>query len=192
MGMNTNGDGSRVSPNKRPNTFALVIYIPDPLGRFLDELRRELVPGCNPHAHVSVLPPRSLDSEWHAAGDQVRACAGSWAPFEITLGAIQRFIVTNVIYIEVVRGAAELTRMHVAMNHGELQTVEPFEYHPHITLAQELAPADVEGVQRLAERRWAEFRGPRSFRADRATFVQNTFGDCWVDLAEISLSAVLS
>ena len=41
------------------NQFALVIYIPDPLGRFLDDLRRELAPDCVPHAHVSVLPPQA-------------------------------------------------------------------------------------------------------------------------------------
>ena len=43
----------------------------------------------------------------------------------------------------------------------------------------------------LARRRWAEYRGPRTFRAERAVFVQNTAGNCWVDLAEYSLGAVL-
>jgi hypothetical protein len=51
---------SLVPAEARLNVFALVIYIGDPLGRFLDDLRRELSPQCNPHAHVSVLPPRPL------------------------------------------------------------------------------------------------------------------------------------
>ena len=71
MGFNSNGVLSRIPAEQRLNVFALVIYIPDPLGRFLDDLRRELVPGCNPHAHVSVLPPRPLAVDWQVASEQV-------------------------------------------------------------------------------------------------------------------------
>jgi len=188
MSVEVNGDGSPVPAEKRLNVFALVIYIPDPLGKFLDDLRRELVPGCNPHAHVSVLPPRSLSVDWRIAGEQVRTCADAWAPFDITLGGIERFPVTNVIYIELARGGSELHRMHSLMNTGTLESVEPFEYHPHITLAQEISPGHVEEVSRLAQQRWAEFTGPRKFRADRAAFVRNTIGNLWTDLAEFSLS----
>ena len=63
----------RVPPGERLNVFALVIYIPGPLGKFLDDLRRELVPSYNPHAHVSVLPPRPLAVDWRLASDQARA-----------------------------------------------------------------------------------------------------------------------
>src|SRR5262245_11541018 len=100
MGFDVNGDPSQVPAEKRLNVYALVSYIPDPLGGFLDDLRRELIPGCNPHAHVSVLPPRTIGVDWQIAGEQVRACADGWAPFDITLGKIGRFPVTNVIYIE--------------------------------------------------------------------------------------------
>ena len=57
MGSVQNGGPCLVPEGQRLNVFALVVYIPDPLGRFLDDLRRELVPHYNPHAHVSVLPP---------------------------------------------------------------------------------------------------------------------------------------
>src|SRR5215472_12727665 len=67
MGCHPNGEQSPV--------YALVIYIPDPLGKFLDELRRELVPGCNPHAHVSVLPPRPLAVDWEEASQFARELA---------------------------------------------------------------------------------------------------------------------
>src|SRR5712672_3209674 len=100
MGFDPNGVLSRIPAEQRLNVFALVIYIPDPLGRFLDELRRELVPGCNPHAHVSVLPPRPLGIDWQLASEQVRRCASHRQPFDVTLGAIGMFPVTNVIYIE--------------------------------------------------------------------------------------------
>jgi 2'-5' RNA ligase len=188
MSFDVNGDPAKVPAEKRLNVYALVIYIPDPLGRFLDDLRRELAPDCNPHAHVSVLPPRSIAVEWQAAGEQVRSCASVWAPFEITLGGIGRFPVTNVIYIELAAGGDEMHRMHAQMNTGALESAEPFEYHPHITLAQEIALDDLEDVNHLAQRRWAEFTGSRTFLAERAAFVRNTIGNQWIDLAEFRLT----
>src|SRR4051794_39189880 len=150
MGFNLNGVLSRIPAEQRLNVFALVIYIPDPLGRFLDDLRRELVPGCNPHAHVSVLPPRPLAVDWQVASQQVKECAESWAPFEIVLDRIRIFPVTNVIYLELGAGAEEMYRIHAATNTDALAFAEPFTYHPHITLAQEIAPADVEAVYERA------------------------------------------
>src|SRR5437879_7256102 len=174
MGSNSTGDLSGIPLEKRPNMFALVIYIPDPLGRFLDDLRRELVPGCNPHAHVSVLPPRPLAGDWEAAREQVRTLAESWTPFDITLSAIAKFPVTNVIYIELGKGAAEMYGLHSLMNTEALRFAEPFEYHPHITLAQEIPADSVADVHRRAREMWDSYTGPRTFRAERAAFVQNT------------------
>src|SRR5436853_5623819 len=126
MDMNVNGVLSRIPAEQRLNVFALVIYIPDPLGRFLDDMRRELVPGCNPHAHVSVLPPRPIAVDWQVAGEQVRVCAGNWTPFEIKLEGIRIFPVTNVIYVELGQGAEEMFRIHAAMNSQALEFDEPF------------------------------------------------------------------
>ena len=190
MGFHPNGMLSRIPAEQRLNVFALVIYIPDPLGRFLDDLRRDLVPGCSPHAHVSVLPPRPLAVDWQVASEQVRVCAGSWAPFDIVLERIRIFPVTNVIYAELGEGAPEMFRIHQAMNSQALEFDEPFEYHPHITLAQEIAPGQVAAVNRRAAELWDGYAGPRSFRAERTTFVQNTLGNCWIDLAGFSLGAV--
>src|SRR3954471_14320649 len=98
MSFNSTGVLHRIPAEQRLNVYALVIYIPDPLGRFLDDLRKELVPGCNPHAHVSVLPPRPLAVDWQVASEQVRRCASGRPPFDVKLGAIRMFPVTNVIY----------------------------------------------------------------------------------------------
>ena len=172
---------------ERLNVFALVIYIPDPLGQFLDDLRRELAPQCNPHAHVSVLPPRPLAVEWQAAAGQARALMEGWAPFEIELAGLQIFPVTNVIYIEIGAGAADLRRMHAAMNAGALEFQEPFSYHPHITLAQEIPHQEVRTIYELAQRRWREYRGSGVFRVERTVFVRNTLSNGWIDLAECRL-----
>jgi 2'-5' RNA ligase len=186
MGCESNGV-PRIPAEQRLNVYALVIYVPDPLGRFLDDLRRQLVPGCNPHAHVSVLPPRPLSGDWQEAREQVRELAGSWKPFDITLDHVAMFPVTNVIYIELAQGASEMYRLHAAMNTRALHFDEPFEYHPHITLAQEIPAEGVRETHLRAQELWAGYQGPRTFRAQRAAFVQNTLGNCWIDLAEYSL-----
>jgi 2'-5' RNA ligase len=191
MSCESNGAQRRVPAEERLNVFALVIYLPEPLGRFLDDLRCELVPHDKPHAHVSVLPPRPLAVDWEVASEQVRSLTESWSPFEIELANIEVFPVTNVIYLELGAGAAELRQLHTAMNSRALAFHEPFSYHPHVTLAQELTSADVTSAHATACRRWQGYQGKRSFRAERAVFVQNTLHNLWVDLAEYGLGAVV-
>ena len=191
MGFDSNGMRTALAPDDQwLDVFALVMYIPDPLGRFLDDLRRELVPGCNPHAHVSVLPPREIPSDWVAARDQVRVLLEGWPPFEVHATEVGLFPATDVVYIEVGGGAEDLRRMHREMNSNCLECCERFAYHPHVTLAQEIPDGQVAEVYELAKRRWADYTGPRSFTADRAVFVRNTKLNRWIDLAELSLGAV--
>src|ERR1044071_6825521 len=124
MDLNPNGGPSRIPAEERLNVFALVIYIPDPLGESLDDLRRELVPSYNPHAHVSVLPPRPLAVDWKTASEQARALTEAWARFDIELTGLQIFAVTYVIYLEVGAGASELRRLHAARNMDALEFEE--------------------------------------------------------------------
>jgi 2'-5' RNA ligase len=190
MGFESNGRPRAIPAEARPNVYALVIYIPEPLGQFLDELRRELVPGCNPHAHVSVLPPRPLSVDWHTASEEARVLAEGQKPFDVQLTDVEIFPRTEVIYLEVGAGGSELRSMHEAMNAHALEFQEPYPYQPHITLAQEIDHKEVACLHELAVRRWQEFRGPRTFRAERAVFVQNTHDNVWMDLASYSLGAV--
>ena len=175
--MHSEPDGARPQ-----SLYALVMYLPDPLGGFLDDLRLELVPGCNPHAHISVLPPRPLPVAPEAAIEEARATVGGFAPFDIELGQIEKFDVTDVIYISVEGGAEQLRQMHRSLNRGALAFPEPFAYHPHVTLAQEIEADQVETLLALAARRWREFRGPSRFRAESTMFVRSTRGNQWIDL----------
>ena len=195
MGIENGGSGadgplSLAPPDGRLGLFAVVIYVPDPLGRFLDGLRKELVPGCSMRAHVSVLPPRPLGADWRIAREQAHTLAEAWTPFEIEASSIEVFASTSVVYLQIGAGADDLHRMHDAMNIGALEFQELFPYHPHITLAQDIPQDTVPAVRDLAARRWEKFRAGRSFRAERLVFVRNTVGAYWKDLAEFSLGAV--
>ncbi|HYW42062.1 MAG TPA: 2'-5' RNA ligase family protein [Bryobacteraceae bacterium] len=189
MDSDPDGAHSSVPPLGGLNILALVIYIPGPLGRFLDDLRRELVPYYNPHAHVSVLPPRPLAVDCHTVSERVRALLGAWAPFQVELTGLQVFPATDVLYLELGAGAEKLHRMHDTMTGDPLDFHEPFPYHPHVTLAQEVAHESMPALLELASARWNEYRGPRAFRAERAVLVQNTSDNLWIDLAAYSLGS---
>lgn len=171
------------------NSFALVSYIPDPLGAFLDRLRNELVTECHAKAHVTVLPPRPLACPTPEAWRTLQAKIQEVHPFKVELGVIEVFPITDVIYISVKAGRGELQKLHAALNAGCLSFREPFLYHPHVTLAQELRHEQITDAAEVAIGRWAEFKGPKNFTVDKLTFVQNTLDNCWQDLNAIPLSA---
>jgi 2'-5' RNA ligase len=169
------------------NLFALVTYIPLPLGRFLDDLRRELVPSFIPRAHATILPPRPLAYDPHVAWEHVYAGIKDFGPFEIAAADVELFESTSVIYIGIGAGRRVLLQMHEQLNAGPAYCAEPYDYHPHITLAQDIDPQRAVEAYELARRRWAEYTGQRWFAVDRVTLVQATNRKRWLDLAEARL-----
>jgi 2'-5' RNA ligase len=178
-----NGEGDLI------NSFALVSYLPEPLAGFLDRLRNELVDACSAKAHVTALPPRPLLASLETSWSEIHEKLQDVQPFRVDLGEIEIFAVTQVVYLSVNTGHAELKRLHQRLNTGNLVFEEPFVYHPHITLAQDLEGDQVAAAAELAARRWREFPHSRSFLLDRLTLVQNTLTNCWTDLRSVRLSS---
>jgi hypothetical protein len=170
-------------PGERINSFSLVTYLPEPLAGFIDKLRQELVPGCSLRAHVTHLVPRPL-SDPQVAWEEIRRILLRFKPFEVHLNDVGIFMATSVVYVALAKGFAEMQSLHEALNVGAAQFNEPFPYHPHVTLAQQISPAQVPAVFELAHLRWAECAHGRAFLADRVTFVQATRFNQWIDLEE--------
>lgn len=188
-------NGFRPSSSSQPdgtvgriNQYALVAYIDGRLGEFLFNLRQEIVPGCKLRSHVSILPPRPLVATEVDATDFLRASTRRHDAFQVGLGQIEVFPVTNVIYIAIASGLSALHAMHDELNAQSLAYAEPFRYHPHITLAQEISEAEHAGALQLCQARWREYPGPRTFPVDTLTFVQNSTNCGWLDLAEAHLA----
>jgi len=178
-----------VDPNGsgRINSYALVSYIPEPLAGFLDRMRRELVPNCFLSAHITVLPPRPLRSSPETAWNHIRNIAPHFAPFDVDLAQVEVFPISDVIYVSLASGSERLKEMHAVLNTDGLAFNEPFSYHPHVTLAQELKPDELDELICVARERWLELSHPRTFRIDKVVFVQNTRRNQWIDLGECSL-----
>ena len=171
----------------RINSFALVSYIPEPLAGFLDKLRQELVPNCFLRAHVTILPPRPICASPEAVWETVRTLAPLFPPFEVEMTQVEVFPVSDVIYVGIGRGSEEMRSMHDALNAQGFLCHEPYPYHPHVTLAQDLKGDEVDELARVARIRWAECKLPKSFRVDKVVFVQNTRRNSWLDLGESTL-----
>jgi 2'-5' RNA ligase len=179
------------------NSFALVSYLSGALADFLDEIRHDFAPDSRAKAHVTVLPPRPLRLPPKAAvvenaWTELKNHLSDFQPFRVELGDVEVFRLNRVIYLSVQAGGGELQRMHDALNTGLIEFQEPFPYHPHVTIVQELQPDDVPQAAELSRCRWSEFRTPRSFMVDRLTFVQNVIvphmaENSWTDLAALDL-----
>lgn len=171
----------------RVDSYALVTYIHGELGEFLYRLRQEIVPSCQLRSHVSLLPPRPLAGDEGSAIRLIERISERHPGFSVALNDIEVFPVTNVIYLSLQSGHEELTRIHGDLNRGSLAYAEPFSYHPHITLGQELDPANFSASLAHCRRRWEEYKGPRTFPVDTLTFVQNTANCGWLDLRDVQM-----
>ena len=176
------------------NSFALVAYLPGPLATFLDRIRHDFAPDSRAKAHLTILPPRPLmpspdPANIDAAWDRLRNQLQDIQPFQVELGEVEVFPQTHAIYISIRSGLEELKRLHDLLNAGGLAFEEPYSFHPHVTIAQELAPEDVPEAAQFARWRWDEFKPSRCFTVERLTFVQNSLENYWTDLAELDLTS---
>lgn len=171
------------------NSFSLVAYLPEPLASFVDELRRDVQPGCTARGHVTLLPPRPIDYPVEQACSEIEAVLRDQPAFDVELGKVCVFPVSKVVHISIVEGALKLAQLNRYLNRGACNHCEVFVYHPHVTLAQGIMPDSVEGAAAFATRRWEEYSGPRTFQLDTLTLVQNTVENQWQNLREFMLDA---
>jgi len=135
-------------------SFALVTYLPDPLGVFLTQLRHLLPGETRPDAHITFLPPRPLELDLETATSEVCRILSDVQPFEIELGTVRIFPETCMLYLSVEAGREELVQLHDSLNRGKLFSTETFEYIPHLTVGGPLAAAEVNTILPQAQFAW--------------------------------------
>ena len=175
-------------------SYAVVAYLPGRLGRFVNDLRRRLNPSHSCWlAHVTILPPRSLQATLEEATAVLRQTCAGFNPFEITVNGLSTFWPVNgVVFLSIAAGSQRLVQLHDALNGEVLQQQEVYPYVPHITIAQQLSEEDTQAVLADASQRWAHFDGDASFRVESLTLVQQLADNSWADLAPISLGVFVS
>jgi 2'-5' RNA ligase len=169
--------------------YALVAYVRNPVGEFVEQLRGELHPElAHLAAHVTVLPPRRLPGSEFAALQTLEEVCGRVEPFEVNLGEVETFIpVTPTVFIRVVHAASRIRDLHDKLNTGGLHFEEEWPYMPHITIVKMGTEDQAQNAYRTSQRRWAQFKGDRSIRIEELVFVREEAPNRWKDLAGVRL-----
>jgi 2'-5' RNA ligase len=187
--MESSSGGHPASP-PYAGCYAVVAYIPDPLGSYLNSIRAELVPGCTLRSHITILPPRLLTAPQKTLEAELGRLAKEIPAFEVTLGEIEVFASTGVIYLALSEGRQAVERTHRVLNHGIFYAEDLFPYHPHVTVAQNLGALPFDKVLDEARRKWQECRLPRQFTVEELTLVRNVSPSQWEDLVTHRLAPV--
>jgi 2'-5' RNA ligase len=173
--------------------YALVAYLRNSVGEFVENLRREVHPEM-PYlaAHLTLLPPRVLSGSESAALQTLERICGQAEPFEVTLGDVKTFTpVTPTVYICVDDPAGRMTDLHNQLNAGALAFHEEWPYIPHLTIAKMTAESAAQSAFALATERWSRYHGSRRILLERLTFVREDSQHCWIDLAPVQLGGRL-
>jgi len=171
-----------------PQQFALVSYITGPLGTFLGRLSSGLVPGCGVRPHITLLPPRLVRHPARALSEALDASVSRIRAFEVTLGDVEIFPITDVIYLSVRGGWPEAVHAHGVLSAGRLRSREAFPFHPHVTLAQNIPAGEAARTAVRARLAWRQWQESRSFAVATFALVRDDGHGRWETFSEHTLS----
>jgi 2'-5' RNA ligase len=169
--------------------YALVAYVRNPVGEFVERLRRELHPEL-PHlaAHLTILPPRLLTGSETSVIQALGEACREAEPFEVTLGEVETFIpVTPTVFIRVAHAAVRMQELHDQLNRDGVGCSEELPYVPHLTIAKMGTEEQAWKAFEVARRHWAKYAGSRHIALEELTFVRESESNRWVDLAPVPL-----
>jgi 2'-5' RNA ligase len=173
--------------------YALVAYVRNPVGEFVERLRRQLHPEL-PHlaAHLTVLPPRVLRGSQLSARETLEEICSQVEPFIVTLGEVETFCpLTPTVFIRVAEAAYRLSELHDRLNTQALAAQEEWPYMPHLTIVKMSTEPHAQQAFQVATQRWRRFQGSRDIQVSELTFVREDEQNCWVDLAGVRLGRQL-
>jgi 2'-5' RNA ligase len=168
--------------------YALVTYLRNPIGEFVEHLRQELHPTTqHMAAHLTILPPRELRSTEQAALEFLEEACSRVIPFSVELGDVETFLPTTAtVFIQVKRAAYRMRELHDQLCGRGLQCTEIWPYIPHLTILKTEDDAEARAAYKIAHERWAQFTGRRDVLVEKLMFVKETDG-CWQDVAPLPL-----
>jgi|SRR5579883_1080621 2'-5' RNA ligase len=169
--------------------YALVAYVRDPVGKFVEKLRRELHPEL-PHlaAHLTILPPRLLRGSEEGVIETLSQACRDAEPFQVALGEVETFIpVTPTVFIRVAHAAVRMQQLHDLLNRDGACCTEELPYIPHLTIAKMSTEEQAWKAFEMARRRWMHYHGSRHILLSQLTFVREVEPNHWSDLASVAL-----
>ena len=173
--------------------YGVVAYVTDPVGQFLEDLRRELRPSLpRSEAHLTILPPRLLHVTEAEALEALRLFCQQNLSFHVGLGGVATFLPgTPTVFVEVGDGAARMREFHRMLNAGPLASKETWPYVPHLTVVRMDTPEEALSVLPRARSLWQGYEGTRSAHVTHLALVREEEDLTWVDLGRFALAPLL-
>jgi 2'-5' RNA ligase len=173
--------------------YGVVAYVTNPVGKFVEALRRELRPAApRAFAHLTVLPPRLLKGSEAEALAALRQVCQESTSFFVELGDVATFLPgTPTIFVGVGPGADRMAALHHALNSGPLAWAETWPYTPHLTIVRMETPEESLAVMPVASSRWEGYEGTRRIEVTELAFVREQEDLTWDDLGHFPLSVSL-
>ena len=98
-------------------------------------------------AHITLVTTTPTQ-DWEAAREHVREVARTQTPFMVTIAGTGSFRpVSPVVFINVEEGFGECVELHEKLQTGPLERELPFAYHPHVTIAHDVAPESLDEAE---------------------------------------------
>lgn len=120
--------------------------------RIAEELRRWRASFGDPlaatvPAHITLVTTTTT-RDWEATRRHVREVAGRQEPFTVTIAGTGSFRpVSPVVFLKVEEGFGECVNLHRQLQRGPLERELPFAYHPHVTVAHDVAPESLDEAE---------------------------------------------
>lgn len=124
--------------------LGIVIAVPEPWANQLRRARSDYdyLHGAVMDPHITLLPPTAVArSEMTNVAKSIKRICAQFPAFSVELKSTASFQpVSPVTFVPVVAGAPQCTELQRALRTGPLSQELRFPYHPHVTIAQEVAP----------------------------------------------------
>ena len=170
----------------RAVALGVAVEIPEPVGSELREIRERFgdPQARSIPAHITLLPPTTVDDVLLPEIEQhLRTVAAGAEAFRVRLAGSGSFRpVSPVVFVVIAEGIAGCERLENRVRSGVLARPVHFAYHPHVTVAHDLAP----DVLDQAAKELAGYSA--AFAVDRFTLYQHQDGS-WVPRNEFELGA---
>jgi 2'-5' RNA ligase len=108
-------------------------------------------------AHITLVTTTPTQ-DWEATLEHVRDVARRQSPFMVTIAGTGTFRpVSPVVFINVEEGFEACVGLHEKLQQGPLQRELPFAYHPHVTIAHDVAPESLDEAETVLKNYRATF-----------------------------------
>lgn len=169
-----------------PVTIGVAIPVPEPLAAQVRQVRASVGDDAAERipTHVTLVPPTAVAPEdLPGIGEHLASVAAGVPAFPIVLAGTGSFRpVTDVAFLRLRVGAEQCDTLQARLRTGPLVRPLEFPYHPHVTLAHNVADAALEEVS-------ARMAGVRaSFVVDRVVLYVEHPGQPWHPVGSFPLA----